>query len=886
MATTMTDVGARPKKKLNTYGKSGTRKRQPKAVFTPQTTSESMSEEDPITSPNPTATATRPKPPAVAEPNAVSPIARIKRPDTNRNVRVTSKPSSVRTTSLPDRKRKLPQKQAPKQVAKQAVASEWDFDDAQSAPAPIRLPKTTTDDGPPNLQNKRRVRVQSTPPNPSNVNTANPRLSSPPPTPPAQRKPPKSSTQLAHSVARAKSTSASLQATTRPTVLHQHHIPLHLARDSIQKSKQTSVPLSTVTDEPQQSTSKRKAASSILQSRPKKRLIDALVEQIQDDDEEEEEEDEDDEDELDEIFENLLKPTQSSLSQMSTDTDLPSLPSTPNRRARGVPTTGARTFQRSSSALKFTYGQSRKVLEEDNLLESLALPESSSYSLKGRRLELGVPKKPVSTVGMFDDDDPTDSPGSKLRDIHELRQAGANSRAADTMQDLIDRMGKAGATSSSRRSALLEVAEKLKEKNYVRQCRDHGAESAMLRGVGKETDVICGYLILASLATIMAKEPSAHIGRVLQEEQAGPLFARLLGVREDIKKIVKDRKSNVSPRNRNSIISVEGSLQELSLWEEGRPSYISPRYLAVKCLQLLVAQGAITGEDTTIFSEDVTERLFDVLSDASTSHDYWEHPAATQAMELHSTLSVLEVHVIASALVDGERQRANRYLPIVADALHAWLHTPSHCSQTLDMSMLKLVLNLTNDNEGATEIFARKGIIAALAASACAAFDQAVASIPQGFWTEESMDAIILRLGILINFAESSPLMRQIMTNGQHKNEQALNNFIRIFLDHHRRTGEADSIEKTHTNVVVGYLSVLLGYLALHKPTRLRIKATHPSRSIGPLTESIREFNSHHERVEEAMNENAGIAAHGQNSQYTERLRALILQLQVEAAND
>lgn len=73
-----------------------------------------------------------------------------------------------------------------------------------------------------------------------------------------------------------------------------------------------------------------------------------------------------------------------------------------------------------------------------------------------------------------------------------------------------------------------------------------------------------------------------------------------------------------------------------------------------------------------------------------------------------------------------------------------------------------------------------------------------------------------------------------------------------------------------------GYLSVLLGYLALHRPIRQKVISSHAARSIGPLVESIREFIAHYEQVENALSESDDSNRHGG---YVERLQELVQQL-------
>lgn len=91
-------------------------------------------------------------------------------------------------------------------------------------------------------------------------------------------------------------------------------------------------------------------------------------------------------------------------------------------------------------------------------------------------------------------------------------------------------------------------------------------------------------------------------------------------------------------------------------------------------------------------------------------------------------------------------------------------------------------------------------------------------------------------------------------------------------------------MEKTQLNVAFGYLSVLLGYLALHRPVRQKIVSSHSARSIGPLIESIREFIAYYEQVETAISE----SEEGEHSRggYAERLQELVQQLEDKAARE
>ncbi|KAI0490744.1 wings apart-like protein regulation of heterochromatin-domain-containing protein [Xylaria cf. heliscus] len=874
------DLGAQRKRRMaTTYGKAG-RRRLPKTVFTPMTASESVSEEDPITAPN--TTVARHHPPPVSSPKPKSPFARFKSLEQIRNTQ--TRPASFQDIANSDRKRKASQIYKSRERS-QPVTDEPEGRDHSSAPEARRSRITQPENEPVTKFNdrERTGNQEPSPSDPMDIEGVGPRLSSPPltPTPPRASK---SAAKLpSHALGHRKPANApSGKSSQKQPVQRQHQIPLHLARDSAPKSKQSNVPAANTLKEQGPTLYTSKPSGSGLARKPRKRLIDALAEQESSDD-----------GALGEgVTDTQITSSQTMFSQSGNASDLDSqhLPETPKPKTRTAPATGARTFARSNSALKFTYGQGRKVLEEeDNLLESLVLPGESSYSR--RRLDLGAPKKSTSATGAFDFDDDDDgttgkSPGSKLRGIHELRQAGANSRVADAMQDMIDQIGEPGTSAlSSRRAALLQVAEKSRDKTFIRQCRDHGVEGVLLKDIGKEVDTICGYLILSSLVAFIARGPSAHICQLLRTEEAGPIFSRLLSIDEDIKKVSKDRKSNLSKRSQNSIATIESLLRELPIWDGDKPSFISPRSLAIKCLQLLIAQGVLIGGGLAIFTGAVTKHLFEVLADASNNTEYWDYPKTARSIELCGALSVLDAYAVSVAATQGGNSEwAIQHLPIIADVFCTSLQTPAHDSTIVEDLILKLTINVTNNNLAAPSVFASKGLLPALAASISSNFSQALTLIAQGTWAEGITDSLVLRLGILINFAEHSGLVRQIVDKCQYEGREPVKELIRLFIDNHRRTGEADSMEKTHLNVAFGYLSVLLGYLSLHGPVRHKLIHSHSAKSIGPLVGSIREFVAHYEQVENAMSESDdGDRHHGT---YAERLQELVQQLEEKAAHD
>ncbi|KAK7966159.1 uncharacterized protein PG986_000436 [Apiospora aurea] len=609
--------------------------------------------------------------------------------------------------------------------------------------------------------------------------------------------------------------------------------------------------------------------------RQKTRLIDSLKAQIQSSDESE-----DDERESQVTWSQPLVSGQTG--DFGQEDSQDSMTLTPNPRKAPGPRPPA--FSRTSSQVKRTYGQTRTLLEETDMYAALELPQETP-ALKGRRLEYDIHKKLIKPDSDDEDADLSSmSKTAKMQGIHELRAAGANTFVADQMHDLTEQIGTPNGAgqkaSSSRRTALRQVAEKVKEKEYRRSLRDHGVETTIFEHADREHDTITGYLIVVILLQLLAHTDSSHIVRIVRTGSMGDLFARLLVVDNDTVKLARDRKSNLSKRDQTLLGGLQNNLTELSAWRT-KPAYISPRTAALKCLQLLVAHDPNIGRDLSLFPATVTDKLFSVLSVAQ-DPDFWEAPDAIDRINVFHALSVLEYHTVKALESQNDSDKwLTDYLPSVADAFGAVLRVP--LDTELESLVMRLVVNLVETVPGAPEVFVAKGLLPTLATSVCASFAKALATVSTNEWSDEVRDGLVLRLGILINCAEQSVAVREAVWKCYGDDGSPTNKLIKLFLENHASTAEADSDAKSQLNVAFGYLAVLLGYLSLLKPFRIAFRASHSKKSMKPLLDSIREFVVHHKVMEAALEDAVEGEAH---DGYTDKLQLLVEQIENESAFD
>lgn len=472
--------------------------------------------------------------------------------------------------------------------------------------------------------------------------------------------------------------------------------------------------------------------------------------------------------------------------------DLDSLATASPSKASIAPSTPATISRRTTTrrpGVKFTYNLERTMLAEEPV--ELGGPQGSDLSL----LESLLPEPEAKPASFDFDEDMGGSSQGAIQSIHELRQAGANSRYADELVDILDRVGapSAGKPSSARRSALLEMVQKLQEKSFLRHFRDQGAEMKLFRNIGKETDIISGYVIASIVITLLANGAGSHrLMRELRQQKIKDLFLTLLATDADIVTYSKDRKANVSNHMRQQLTTLKETLKKLSaIWKPATvpPSQLSPRTVSLKALhmfaqQLQAASGGVSGldEDDGALSAALTKELFAVISSALSSayDDDGSTPeppllssglsSDADSVDLFLALSLLEMHSVSAMQSDISAEWTRHYLPIIASALGESLERHQKNSQRLndlELLVLKLALNTANNNPDAARYYVDKGLLRQLAELSAGALAGVVRSAKTGEeFASEALNELLLMLGVMINFSENDAAAGETLEQG------------------------------------------------------------------------------------------------------------------------
>jgi hypothetical protein len=534
---------------------------------------------------------------------------------------------------------------------------------------------------------------------------------------------------------------------------------------------------------------------------PRRRLIDSLVEQITNHDDIED--DESDLEESDIISEpDVMLGVFNTQDRSRSQSLVPELPPPPTLTAsQGSQNAGP----------KFTYSRQRSMLAEEDLMAQLALdmPIQPAQTSNGRRPRRGsIPVlKPLQNFNEEAEDE--DGAATAIRSVHELRQAGANNRFLDEIEDLLDRIGNPSSPPSSmRRSGLLDLASKVKDKNFVRQFRANGVEQRLFVHLGQETDLIAGFLMVAILMAVLFDASMPHIVAQLRRQGITRLLIRLLESQTSIVSLSKDRKSNMSKVAQSLILEHQDFILKIPLWEDLLPEVISSRTIGLKCLELMVRQTREAGNSGDIISKELTTKLFAILKSAS-EESSWELPKGKQAIDFYLALSALESHSIVARTVHDESIWISDYLPIIADALEVALKRPANEFGPLQGLILRLTLNVTNNNPTASDVFAKSSLMAVMGQVIVTKFKKILR-----FLTEEdfsvAVDHLILVLGVMINFAEWSAPARESLQNLQGEDNDPLESMVLLFVENKMRTSEVSVLDTLPNRVDTDF----------HRPSR------------------------------------------------------------------
>lgn len=543
-------------------------------------------------------------------------------------------------------------------------------------------------------------------------------------------------------------------------------------------------------------------------------------------------------------------------------------PTTPQRGGESAPKLSTQPAQSVRRTNVKTYSQQRSIRTEsgdDNVLGGLgSLDADLTPSTKLGKLD----------AFSFDDDEMEDvRPKGGILGLHALRQAGANHRFSNDLNDLFERVGVPRAADSasarSRRSALLELGRKLQERKFVSQFCDDGSKDAIFRQIGNEKDLINAFVLVSALIVLLAHSAAPHLVDQLFDGGLDKLLARMLDVDSDITDLARQRQSNLSKHGQACLQTLKSALiQSNNIWGPGvPPAKVSTRTLALKALSMSckTTNAPSTAEALRL----LTPSLFSVVRAGRARLEEAGSDEQSYLLDLELSLSLLQGISVAALESEDSSHWLDQCLPSIAAILSSVVDVSTPEVVEVESQALKLAMNTSNSALSAG-MYGSDRLLRKLARVALLRFQELHSSVSQGKFPTDLYGRLVLVLGLLINVTEHSPSSRERIGSWEDSDTSSLEGLVTIYLDHRESSGKvrarfgicgiggmltiskADSYEQTSLAVAHGYLAILLGYISMDDRTRRWLLAKSGGKGTQYLLSSIREFMALHEKVADA----------------------------------
>lgn len=444
------------------------------------------------------------------------------------------------------------------------------------------------------------------------------------------------------------------------------------------------------------------------------------------------------------------------------------------------------------SGPKFTYGSQRSLLSEKSAIDDMdfSIPLTSVADVdnrKPRRVSLDALKSlPGSQEFDLDGDD---GPPTAFRSVHELRQAGANKRFMDEAEDNLDQIGKPVAPySSDRRTGMLHLLERMKDKAFFRQFLDNGLEQRLFTQLGRETDIIAGTLAMYLLVMILSEKGTPHTVAQFRQHGVPRLILRLIEHTESLTSISKQRTSNISKSTQKQIAESSAVISKLSLWDHTEVPALTPRTASLKCLEIMVQKLREAGDAGDVMSKELCTKVFGILKQTVRSPPD-DISLIRQEVDFELALSTLQLHAIKPEGSFDDSIWIREYIPILSDVLSYLSSDKTRRSWPLQDIALKMALNVTNNSAKASTAFASEKLVVLLCKSVVTDF-----RLVSGFLLEDERPEVMAHLMLvtllMMNVMEHSSSARQQLQNLQGSQDDPLEGMVKIFVERQEMASE------------------------------------------------------------------------------------------------
>lgn len=441
--------------------------------------------------------------------------------------------------------------------------------------------------------------------------------------------------------------------------------------------------------------------------------------------------------------------------------------------------------------VKLTYARQRSYLTENDFGEATALgspePEHATGHKSNKRAYLrdSLPGLQQRQCICEDPSDRMGSQGAALRSIHELREAGGNVRLLSELEAILDDIDDNRSSLSLRRSRLVELLRRLEEPPFRELFAEREFELKVLDLLDFKTDPMLRTLAAAAILKLLigpkTKQTLAHVGSPSVMNH----YIELLDIDQEVISMAKTRSLNISRAAQAELKGYWDDLLHSNCWQVKQPASVTPRVLALQCLEHIIRQTRETGNADQVLQRDSIKRIVQLLKLPAYVGSAGRQTAPSAEIQL--SVSILESCSIADRTKSERSIWSRKSLDTIAALLQSLDDHFSAVPDTLRTLVLRLYINITNNGPGLCQHFSVPPILRSVFEIVVSHFQliskESASYVPR-------LDNLILALGLLINLAEWCDIVPQMMSELQDGRETFLEHFVQLFKSGLDKTAE------------------------------------------------------------------------------------------------
>lgn len=417
-----------------------------------------------------------------------------------------------------------------------------------------------------------------------------------------------------------------------------------------------------------------------------------------------------------------------------------------------------------------TYARQRSFLNEVYVSSGIEDKDANTNS-KNQQLE----SKKTSCLDLDADDD-TGAGSGPIRSIHELRQAGDNSRFRSAVDCMFEDIANGDNTNSTRCNGFVQLTSKLLDRRFINRFSECGFAERLVEYVKYATndlDMISASFALCSIELVFSSGafPQTHLASIWPSLL--DLSPRLIDVEDNILLLSKTRGYGVSK-------AVQRSIQETVPMLSNRllPT-LSPRSLALQCIRSVLLNLQQHNNTIEAMPTAILERFVYLL--ISIHHSTMDSPPSPDDCRMVITiLSILETYTLLLGPLPVDQQSALKPLTQLSYFLQPKGFDDSNDrTRQIHFHYNRLILNLTNNEPSFCNAFVTPGLVGGLVSIITSGFN--ISS--EGGPAEErnTLNMVILALGTLINLTEKSDMAKSMFLTAEDHYTSFLHSLVQKF---------------------------------------------------------------------------------------------------------